>query len=56
MRRAWQWAGNLFSRNQSISDIYALSYFELKEWNEWHEIMAEQERKMTKNLNGGKDA
>jgi hypothetical protein len=46
----------LFSRNQPISDIYALSYFELKEWNEWHEIMAEQERKMTKNLIGGSNA
>lgn len=36
--------GNLFSRGQSISDIYALSYEELKYWNGWHELMAQAEK------------
>jgi hypothetical protein len=37
--------GNLFFRKQPISEIYALSYDELKYWNGWHEIMAKEERK-----------
>jgi hypothetical protein len=41
----WQWCGNLFYRGQSISDIYNLSYFELKMWNEWHEMMEKAEKK-----------
>jgi hypothetical protein len=39
--------GNLFSRGQQISEIKALRFAELKMWNVWHELMADQEAKAT---------
>ena len=37
--------GNLFYRQQPIDNIYALTYHEMKYWNEWHEIMIAEEKK-----------
>ena len=39
----WQMMGNLFSRGQPISEIKALSFSEMREWNFWHEKMADME-------------
>jgi hypothetical protein len=39
--------GNLFSRHQPINVIKKMRYAELKEWNTWHELMADQEAKVT---------
>ena len=39
----WQWMGNLFSRNQPINVITTLRFSELREWNFWHERMADVE-------------
>ena len=39
--------GNLFSRGQSIDVIKKLRFAELREWNTWHEIMADAESKTT---------
>lgn len=36
--------GNLFYRHQQISEIKQLRYAELKEWNEWHEMMVKAEQ------------
>lgn len=35
--------GNLFYRNQPISEINNLRYAEMKYWNEWYEIMEKQQ-------------
>lgn len=43
--------GNLFYRGQPISEIYALSYAELKYWNGWHELMTQAEKKAMENKN-----
>lgn len=37
--------GNLFFRNQPISEIKKLRYAEMREWNEWHELMTREEQK-----------
>jgi len=37
--------GNLFFRNQPINVIRSLRFAEMKEWNEWHEIMIREEKK-----------
>jgi hypothetical protein len=44
--------GNLFYRRQSISDINALTYEELKMWNFWHKKIADEERKATEAAKG----
>lgn len=36
--------GNLFYRGQQISEIYKLSYSQLKYWNGWHEMMSKKEK------------
>jgi hypothetical protein len=35
--------GNLFSRGQQISEIKRLRFSEMREWNHWHELMADAE-------------
>jgi hypothetical protein len=35
--------GNLLYRHQPISEIKKLRYAELKQWNEWHEMMVKAE-------------
>jgi hypothetical protein len=35
--------GNLFSRKQSIAVINKMRFAELREWNFWHEKMANEE-------------
>jgi hypothetical protein len=42
----WQWMGNLFYRRQQISEIKKLRFAEMREWNKWHEIMIQQEKKI----------
>lgn len=37
--------GNLFSRNQPIDVIENMRFAELREWNFWHERMADEEAK-----------
>lgn len=37
--------GNLFYRKQSIAVISELNYHELKYWNNWHKLIASQEKK-----------
>lgn len=44
----WQWMGNLFYRKQPISEIKKLRFSELREWNKWHEIMVNEEKKYIK--------
>jgi len=39
--------GNLFYRGQMINVIKKLRYAELKEWNEWHELMQKEEQKQS---------
>jgi len=40
-----QWMGNLFFRQQPIHIIRSLRWAEMKEWNEWHEIMVKEEKR-----------
>jgi hypothetical protein len=42
--------GNLFYRGQSIEVIKKLRYAELKEWNEWHELMQKEEQKQAEGI------
>jgi hypothetical protein len=37
--------GNLFFRGASPSELMAMPFHELRYWNEWHEVMAEEERR-----------
>jgi hypothetical protein len=46
--------GNLFYRHQPINIIKKLRYAELKQWNEWHEIMNKQELKAMEEAKGKK--
>lgn len=39
--------GNLFFRKQSIETLERLRFAELREWNTWHELMSDQEAKVT---------
>ena len=43
--------GNLFSRKQPISEIKKLRFAEMREWNEWHELMAKEEKRITDEIN-----
>jgi len=43
-----QWMGNLFFRKQPISEIKRLRFAEMREWNEWHELMVKEEQKALK--------
>jgi len=36
---------NLFFRKQPISEIKRLRYAEMREWNEYHEIMIKEEQR-----------
>jgi len=38
--------GNLFFRGQAISEIKSLRFAELREWNEWHELMVKKEQEI----------
>lgn len=40
-----RWLGNLFFRGASPTELTAMPYRELRYWNEWHEVMADEERK-----------
>lgn len=42
-----QWMGNLFYRKQATSDIKNMRFSEMKYWNEWHELIANEESKTT---------
>lgn len=42
--------GNLFYRGQMIPVIKKLRYAELKEWNEWHELMLKEEIKQAEGI------
>ncbi len=37
--------GNLFYRGVAPSEILAMSYEELRYWEEWHQVMAKAEKK-----------
>jgi hypothetical protein len=50
----WQWMGNMFCRGQPINVIYAMTFSELKMWNEWHETMYKAEEKTANSLKGKK--
>lgn len=39
----WQRMGNMFYRKQPIDVITKLRFAELREWNVWHELMADVE-------------
>jgi hypothetical protein len=49
-----QWMGNLFSRKQPIDIIKNLRFAELRYWNEWHELMNEEEKKQMEIAKGKK--
>lgn len=38
--------GNLFSRNQPISEIKMLRFAEMRDWNIWHERMLDEDSKI----------
>ena len=44
---------NLFFRGQKISDIKKLRYAEMKEWNEYHEIMKKEEDRQANLVKNG---
>jgi hypothetical protein len=41
--------GNLFFRGASPSELVDMPYHELKYWNQWHEVMADEERRSVSN-------
>lgn len=41
--------GNLFFRGASPSELMDMPFHELKYWNEWHEVMADEERRSVSN-------
>ena len=45
---------NLMYRGQQIPVIRSLKYSEMKYWNNCHEIMCEEERKMAAKMSGNK--
>jgi hypothetical protein len=45
MDNVHRWLGNLFFRGASPSELSAMPYRELEYWNEWHEVMAKEERR-----------
>ena len=45
-----QMMGNLFYRGVQPNLINDMDFFEMKEWNRWHEVMAKQTDKVTKEL------
>lgn len=44
--------GNLFFRGQPISEIKALRFAELKEWNVWHDLMVDMEKREIEKVRG----
>jgi len=42
--------GNLFYRKQPIQIIKDLRYAEMKYWNDWHELMVEQQKKVNEEI------
>lgn len=44
--------GNLFFRGQPISEIKKLRFAELKEWNMWHELMVDMEKREIEKVKG----
>lgn len=44
--------GNLFYRQVQPNVINDMDFFEMKEWNKWHELMAKETVKINKDLNG----
>lgn len=40
-----RWLGNLFFRGAGPSELMAMPFHELQYWNEWHEVMATEERR-----------
>jgi len=45
--------GNLFYRGVSTVEINNMSYFEMKDWNNWHEIIADAQTKAVKKAQNG---
>jgi len=45
--------GNLFYRRQPVSEIKAMTYHELKYWNEWHKILDKQEAATARKITDG---
>jgi len=46
--------GHLFFRGQQISEIKKLRFAELREWNEWHELMVKEDQKQADAIKGKK--
>jgi hypothetical protein len=46
-----RYLGNLFFRGAGPSELMEMPYHELKYWNEWHEVMATEERRSTEKAN-----
>jgi hypothetical protein len=42
--------GNLFYRGQPISEIKKLRFAEMREWNKWHELIANEETKVSNEI------
>ena len=42
--RVHQWSGNLFFRGVAPSEIASMGYDELRYWNNWHEIIAKEQK------------
>jgi hypothetical protein len=40
-----RYLGNLFFRGAGPSELSAMPFRELKYWNDWHEVMATEERR-----------
>lgn len=43
--------GNLFFRGQSAEVINNMDFFEMREWNKWHERMNKETDKVTREIN-----
>ncbi len=40
--------GNLFYRGARTVDINEMDYFEMKDWNHWHDLMSKAEKDAAK--------
>jgi hypothetical protein len=44
--------GNLFFRKQPIDVIRSMRYHELRYWNEWHEVISKEEKRVADSVKG----
>lgn len=56
MGRLHQWIGNVFSRGAGPAEINAMTYHEIKYWNDWHEAMHREEKRSSDQAKKGRGA